>query len=146
MIIFPIRMLFSRIEQLVSSAVNENGVSLTTVVEPESLELTADPGLLEQVLLNLVMNSVQALGRKPGGRIKLSAQLEEKGKTAIRVEDNGPGIPKEIQEKIFIPFFTTRESGSGIGLSLSRQILHLHHALISVYSQPDERTVFTITF
>ncbi|HQT91171.1 MAG TPA: ATP-binding protein, partial [Candidatus Kryptobacter bacterium] len=107
---------------------------------------TADPGLLEQVLLNLLMNSIQALDGRSGGQIKLSAHLEEKGKIAVRVEDNGPGIPKEIQEKIFIPFFTTRDTGSGIGLSLSRQILHLHHAMISVYSQPDEQTVFTIVF
>ncbi|MCL5268200.1 MAG: ATP-binding protein [Bacteroidetes bacterium] len=144
--IFPIWMLFSRVEQLVRSAVNENGISLTTNVNPQSLELTADPDLLEQVLLNLLMNSIQALDGKTGGQINLSAQLEEKGKISIRVEDNGSGIPKDVQEKIFIPFFTTRENGSGIGLSLSRQILHLHHALISVWSQPDEKTVLTIVF
>lgn len=144
--IFPIWMLFSRVEQLVKSAVNENGIELTTTVNPQSLELTADPDLLEQVLLNLLMNSIQGVGKKPDGRIDLSAQLEEKGKIAIRVEDNGTGIPKEVQEKIFIPFFTTRESGSGIGLSLSRQILHMHHAMISVWSQPGKQTVFTIVF
>ncbi len=146
LIVFPIAMLFSRVKQLVGSAASQNAITLTTMVEPESLELTADPGLLEQVLLNLLMNSIQALDGRRGGQIKLSAHLEEKGKIAIRVEDNGPGIPKEIQEKIFIPFFTTRDTGSGIGLSLSRQILHLHHAMISVYSQPDEQTVFTIVF
>lgn len=144
--IFPIWMLFSRVQQLVNSAAKENGIELRTKVEPESLELTADPDLLEQVLLNLLMNSIQALHGRPDGLINLSAQLEEKGKITIRVEDNGPGIPRELQEKIFIPFFTTRDSGSGIGLSLSRQILHLHHALISVWSQPGERTVFTIVF
>ncbi len=145
-VIFPIAMLFSRVEQLVRSAISEGGIELTTAVEPESLELTADPGLLEQVLLNLVMNSVQALEGEPGGRISLSARLEEKGKVTIRVEDNGPGIPKEIQGKIFIPFFTTKDNGSGIGLSLSRQILHLHNALISVTSQPGEQTIFTMVF
>lgn len=144
--IFPIQLLFSRVEQLVSSSVKENGIELVVNTDPESLELTADPDLLEQVLLNLLMNSVQAVGGRAGGRIALSAQLEEKGKIAIRVEDNGPGIPKELQEKIFIPFFTTKDSGSGIGLSLSRQILHLHHAMIGVRSQPGERTVFTILF
>lgn len=144
--IFPIRMLFSRVEQLVKATADESGIKLVTMVDPESLELKADPDLLEQVLLNLLMNSIQALDGKPDGRINLSAQLEEKGRIAIRVEDNGPGVPKEIQEKIFIPFFTTRDTGSGIGLSLSRQILHLHHALISVYSQPGEQTVFTIVF
>ncbi len=146
LVTFSIGTLFSHVEQLVKSAVNANGIKLKTIVEPESLELTADPGLLEQVLLNLLMNSIQALDGRTSGQIKLSAQLEEKGRIAIRVEDNGPGIPKEIQEKIFIPFFTTRDTGSGIGLSLSRQILHLHHAMISVYSQPEERTVFTIVF
>ncbi len=144
--IFPIWMLFSRVEQLVRSAVTQSGITLTTSVTPQSLELTADPDLLEQVLLNLLMNSIQALDGKTGGQIILSAQLEEKGKISIRVEDNGLGIPKDIQEKIFIPFFTTKESGSGIGLSLSRQILHSHQALISVWSHPDEKTVFTIVF
>ncbi len=144
--IFPIWMLFSRVEQLVSSAVSQNGILLATSVNPQSLELTADPDLLEQVLLNLLMNSIQALDGKEGGRIGLSAQLEEKGKICLRIEDNGSGIPKEAQEKIFIPFFTTKDSGSGIGLSLSRQILHMHHALISVWSQPGEKTVFTIVF
>ncbi len=144
--IFPIWMLFSRVEQLVRSAVNDNGIQLTTTVNPQSLELTADPDLLEQVLLNLLMNSIQGVGKRPDGRIDLSAQLEEKGKIAIRVEDNGTGIPKEIQEKIFIPFFTTRDTGSGIGLSLSRQILHMHHAMISVWSQPEKQTIFTIVF
>lgn len=144
--IFPIWMLFSRVEQLVKSSVNENGIQLTTTVNPQSLELTADPDLLEQVLLNLLMNSIQGVGNRPDGHIDLSAQLEEKGKITIRVEDNGAGIPKEIQEKIFIPFFTTRESGSGIGLSLSRQILHMHDAMINVRSQPGEHTVFTIVF
>ncbi|MFZ1081609.1 MAG: ATP-binding protein [Candidatus Kryptoniota bacterium] len=146
LIIFPVGTLLSHVEQLVRPAVNESGIELTTMVEPESLELTADPGLLEQVLLNLLVNSIQALNGRRGGRIKLSAQLEDKGKIAIRVEDNGPGIPRETQEKIFIPFFTTRDNGSGIGLSLSRQILHMHHALISVWSQPGEQTVFTIVF
>jgi len=146
LMIFPIKTLFSHVEQLVRAEINGSGIQFEISVDPESLELTADPGLLEQVLLNLLMNSVQALNGKAGGRIKLSAQLEEKGKTSIRVQDNGPGIPKEVQEKIFIPFFTTRESGSGIGLSLSRQILHLHHAMISVHSQPGEQTVFTIVF
>ena len=144
--IFPIWMLFSRVEQLVRSAVTQSGITLTTSVTPQSLELTADPDLLEQVLLNLLMNSIQALDGKTGGQIILSAQLEEKGKISIRVEDNGLGIPKDIQEKIFIPFFTTKESGSGIGLSLSRQILHSHQALISVWSHPNEKTVFTIVF
>ncbi len=144
--IFEIELLFRRVAQLVGSALNESGIILNVTVDPKSLELTADPDLLEQVLLNLVMNSIQAVGAKPDGRIELSARLEERGKIAIRVEDNGAGIPKEVQEKIFIPFFTTKESGSGIGLSLSRQILHLHRAMISVWSQPGERTVFTIVF
>ena len=144
--LFSIITLFSRVEQLVRSSVSENGIQLTSTVKPESLELKADPDLIEQVLLNLLMNSVQALEGRSDGRINLSAQLEEKGKITIRIEDNGPGIPREIEKKIFIPFFTTRDNGSGIGLSLSRQILHLHHALISVSSKTGEQTVFTIVF
>ena len=144
--IFPVSLLFARVEQLIKSSIGESGISLTSRVEPETLELTADPDLLEQVLLNLLANSAQALDKTPSGKIEMTAQLEERGKVIIRVADNGPGIPKDLQEKIFIPFFTTRETGSGIGLSLSRQILHMHHASISVYSHPGEKTVFTITF
>ena len=90
------------------------------------LQVIADKGLIEQVLINLVKNALDATRHCLRPQIELSAGINEEGKTFIRVSDNGTGIPVEVQERIFIPFFTTKPSGSGIGLSISRQIMHMH--------------------
>ncbi|MCB0296648.1 MAG: ATP-binding protein, partial [Calditrichaeota bacterium] len=79
-------------------------------------------------------------------RVILSARMDERGRVLIQVEDNGPGILPEVLDKIFIPFFTTKKGGSGIGLSLSRQIMRLHRGTISVQSEINTRTVFTLRF
>ncbi len=144
--VFKIDNLFERVAQLAGTQIAEGKTILTYDVDPKSLELTADQNLIEQVMLNLVMNSIQSLSGVSDGQIHLHAGLQQRGKIAITVTDNGVGIPPEIQDKIFVPFFTTKENGSGIGLSLSRQILQLHHATISVYSEPSKKTTFTITF
>ena len=137
---------FKRVEKLMRHRLTDNGISFHWTVEPATLELTADPDLMEQVLINLLLNAVHAVtGRKDPG-IRLSASLTPEGKTSIAVEDNGVGIVPEALEKIFIPFFTTKRQGSGIGLSLSRQILRLHNATISAKSIPDKGTVFTVRF
>ncbi len=115
-------------------------------VEPETLELTADPEQIEQVLINLLLNAMQALEGRPDPRVELTSQMDGRGRVSIQVRDNGPGILDEVQERIFIPFFTTKQDGSGIGLSLSRQILRLHGGTINVQSRPDEETVFTLRF
>ena len=138
--------LFGRISQLLRQRFQENGIKFQMSVEPASLELPVDPELIEQVLINLLMNSIQALGEQNDAQINLEAGLDERGKIVVRVSDNGPGITKEVLEKIFIPFFTTRKSGSGIGLSLSRQIMRLHGGTIGALSKPNERTVFTLKF
>ena len=110
------------------------------------LELTADPELVDQVLINLLVNATHALEARADARIELSARLDGRGHVLIEVADNGPGIVEEAMEKIFIPFFTTKQDGSGIGLSLSRQIMRLHRGNISVRSEPGEATVFTLKF
>ena len=144
--IFPIKNLFENIEKLMKKEFTEKQIQFVTRLEPESLELTADQGMIEQVLLNLIINSIQSLSKKGNGIIKLTAELTSKGKVLIKVIDNGIGISKEVQEKIFIPFFTTKTNGSGIGLSLSKQIILLHGANISVSSNVDSGTVFTLSF
>ena len=78
--------------------------------------------------------------------MRLIDNLDGRGNTIIQVTDNGPGILKEVQDRIFIPFFTTKQEGSGIGLSRSRQIMRLHKGSLSVQSQPDEETLFTLHF
>jgi nitrogen fixation/metabolism regulation signal transduction histidine kinase len=144
--IFLVSSLFDRVRHLMDPEIAAKGMRLTVSVEPETLELTADPELIEQVLINLLMNSVQALEGRPEAGIELKAGMNERGRVIVQVADNGPGILKEVQEKIFIPFFTTKHEGSGIGLSLSRQIMRLHRGTISVCSEPEVETVFTLRF
>jgi two-component system nitrogen regulation sensor histidine kinase NtrY len=148
--VFPVEELFARVEKLMEQKFRESNILLHWSVEPQTLELTADPGLIEQVLINLLLNAVDALQganahqKEPG--VEMTGGLDEIGRVLIRVTDNGPGIVAEAQNKVFIPFFTTKKKGSGIGLSISRQIMKLHKGSIMVHSIPDERTVFTLKF
>lgn len=144
--IIKISSLFLQIERLLEVRLCESNIKFSTSVEPESLELTIDEKLIEQVLLNLIINSVEALNETKYPEIELRAVMGEGGQILIYVKDNGSGILEEVQDKIFIPFFTTKESGSGIGLSLARQIMRQHNGMIKVFSKPDECTVFTLVF
>jgi two-component system, NtrC family, nitrogen regulation sensor histidine kinase NtrY len=137
---------FGRIEKLMNHKMADSGISFRWTVEPETLEFTADPDLMEQVLINLLLNAVHAVTGRKNPCITLAASLNPEGKVTITVEDNGVGIVEEALGKIFIPFFTTKKQGTGIGLSLSRQILRLHNAAIGAKSRPDEGAVFTIRF
>ncbi len=102
--------------------------------------------MIEQVLINLIKNSVQALDGIKGGNDQIRGFYNKRGRPTIQVIDNGQGILGEVMDKIFIPFFTTKRSGSGIGLSLSRQILRLHGGTITAQSKPNQETIFTMTF
>jgi two-component system nitrogen regulation sensor histidine kinase NtrY len=144
--IFPIRELFNRIRKLMQVNIEKNSIRFKVNVDPETLELTADPELVEQVLINLMLNAFQAVEGRKDAQIELKALLDGRGRIIIQVVDNGPGIPKENIEKVFVPFFSTKEGGSGIGLSFSRQILRLHNASIGVHSEPNVQTVFTLRF
>ena len=144
--ICPVGELFDRVANLMQPECERERVGLRTRVEPESLEVTADLHLVEQVLINLVRNALQALAGRDQARVELAAGLDRRGRVLIRVRDNGPGILEDVQERIFIPFFTTRQEGSGIGLSLCRQIMRQHRGAISVQSAPDSGTVFTLRF
>lgn len=144
--IIAVKDIFQSVVRLLKTQIKENGVSLKTSVEPKKLEVTADPELIEQVLINLVKNSIEALMTRSDRKIELSAWFDSQGRVVVQVRDNGPGIEPEAIDKIFIPFFTTKETGSGIGLSLSRQIMRLHGGAISVSSKADQETVFTLRF
>ncbi len=115
------------------------GVRLDIDVVPASLEVYADRQLLDQVLINLVRNAADATRDIDSPEMRLSAKLDF-GRVIIRITDNGPGIPEEIVDQIFVPFFTTRRTGSGIGLSLSRQIMTAHCGEIVVESGADGTT------
>jgi len=144
--IFPIQELFNRIRKLMQVNIEKNSIRFKVNVDPETLELTADPELVEQVLINLMLNAFQAVEGRKDAQIELKALLDGRGRIVIQVADNGPGIPKENIEKVFVPFFSTKEGGSGIGLSLSRQILRLHNASLGVHSEPNVQTIFTLRF
>lgn len=143
---FPIKKMFLEIEQLMAGQLKDSNIQFSVRIDPENLELTADPDLVEQVIINLLKNALQALHDQSEGMIRMNARLDERGRVIIQVIDNGPGIIDEVKDKIFVPFFTTKKEGSGIGLSLSRQIMRLHGGTISVHSHPKSRTVFTLRF
>lgn len=115
------------------------------VFSPEMLEVQADPDLIDQILINLVKNAMEALEGQTAPIIRITAAEGESGVT-LQIRDNGPGIPDEILENIFVPFYTTKESGSGIGLSLSRQIMRLHRGNLTVQSEVGEGTSFVLRF
>jgi nitrogen fixation/metabolism regulation signal transduction histidine kinase len=138
--------LVARVEELVRPELRGRSVGLVSKVEPESLSLTADAGLIEQALLNLVLNAIQASDEQPGAAIGIEAALDSRGRPEIRVRDNGPGIQAGSIEQVFVPFFSTKREGSGIGLSLARQIMRLHGGSLTVASEPGVETVFTMRF
>ena len=128
----PVRRLFARLERLLAGELETRGVRLTTSVKPQGLEIQADIELLDQALINLVRNSIEALGERSGGVISLSAYSDSEGKAVLAVADNGPGIPADQREKVFVPFFTTKRMGSGVGLTLVRQIASVHGGLVAI--------------
>jgi two-component system nitrogen regulation sensor histidine kinase NtrY len=138
--------LVNRIKVLYSSLENSDKVKLIVTANPPDMELFADENQISQVLINLAKNALQANEKNPEGKIQITARFNSDHRPEICVTDNGPGIPDEILEQIFVPFFTTRENGSGIGLSLSRQIMRLHGGSLQVRSIPGKETVFCMIF
>ena len=141
---FPIDSLFGKCKLLMESNISKN-ITITASVHPGDISITADYSQIEQILINLIKNSIEALSNKKNGTIHLKAFYADDG-TIIQVEDNGVGIPVDIIEDIFVPFYTTKKSGSGIGLSLSKQIMQNHDGTISVNSELGKGSVFTLRF
>jgi two-component system nitrogen regulation sensor histidine kinase NtrY len=136
----------NNIRLLVENEVKLSNIKCEISIETENLEIFADEQLIEQVLLNLIKNSIHALEEVENANISVKAFYNKRGRVTIQVIDNGKGILKDVLDKVFIPFFTTKQNGSGIGLSLSKQILRLHNGSISVQSIPEKETIFTLTF
>jgi nitrogen fixation/metabolism regulation signal transduction histidine kinase len=143
---FPIKEAFDRAEQLLRQRIDQLNIKCECNVYPEDLKLTADPDLLDQVIINLILNAIDAVKPVPSPEISLVAYNNQNNRTIIEVADNGTGIKPDIIDKIFMPFFTSKKEGSGIGLSLSRQIMHLHKGSVSVRSKQEEGTVFSLKF
>lgn len=142
----PVKPLLEEMAMLHKKELADHGVSVTCSVEPENLFILADKTMIEQVLINLIKNAIQAFDDQPDKRLDLIARSNEKGRAIISVKDNGSGIDNEALEKIFIPFFSTKKTGSGIGLSLSKQIMLQHEGRITVKSKLGEGTEFILRF
>ena len=135
--------LIVHVENLFRADLERQNISFKTSIQKKNLSITADKHLMEQVFINFVSNSVYALEGQKEPVIEIKA-AKGKYNTSIEVTDNGKGISLDKIDKIFIPFFSTRDGGSGIGLSLSKQIIHLHHGRIKVKSTKGKGTTFRI--
>lgn len=143
---FTVKEAFDRAEQLLRQKIDRLNIKCECNVYPEDLKLTADPDLIDQVVINLILNAIDAVKTTKKPEVTMVAYNNQNNRTIIEIADNGTGIKPDIIDKIFMPFFTSKKEGSGIGLSLSRQIMHLHKGAISVKSKQDEGTVFTLKF
>ncbi len=142
----PVNDLLEKIVLLRKANLPDGHIRFSVKTENPELKVLADEKLVSQVLINLVKNSEEALAESDPAEIELAAFQNRNGQIEISVRDNGPGIPQDLIDEIFVPFFTTREHGSGIGLSLSRQIMRLHGGSLKVRSTPGKETVFTLLF
>lgn len=140
------RELLGGVHALLRATAAEHRVDLRLAIEPEGLELVADPELAEQALVNVVLNALQAVEGRPGAHVVLRGRTAPSGRPIVEVVDNGPGILPEVQDRIFVPFFTTKAAGSGIGLSLARQIMRLHGGSLTVRSAPEQGATFAFRF
>jgi len=143
---FEIKEMLDEIEILLKKELRESNITFSIKCDPERLVLNADKALIEQVLINLMKNAIQAFDEQTNRLIEITASLNDKSRPVISVKDNGNGIDGEALEKIFIPFFTTKQTGSGIGLSLSKQIMRQHQGTLAVKSKMDEGTEFILRF
>lgn len=119
-------------------------VTIDTEIHPENVKVFADPNMLGQVLLNIMKNAIQAMQGKENSKLHVRVEAAA-NQTQIKITDNGPGIEPEILNEIFVPFFTTKTEGTGIGLSIARQIMRTHGGNIKVSSIPGKETTFTLS-
>jgi len=137
--------LIEKVAQLLKPEFKKTSIQFSYKSDSEYLTIQADEEMIEQVLINLIKNAIEALENLPNAKIELTGTYNDNA-VIIEVSDNGPGIIPEAIERIFIPFFTTKKSGSGIGLALSRQIMQMHNGSLTVKSEPDVKTTFTLNF
>ena len=142
--LFDVRPFLERMVQLAGHQHPDSSIRIVLKEVQEDLMAYADENLLTQVMTNLLKNAVQAIGEAPDGEIRLRAYCDEQDMVRIEVSNNGPKIAPEIAEQMFVPFFTTKEEGSGIGLSLSKQMMRLQGGNVSLLPYRDEWTTFVV--
>lgn len=139
-----LRRVLSRLQRLLASEISARSITLSLEVWPVLLEISADPELIDQALINLIRNAMDAVVGVAAPQIELSARQCADGRCEIVVSDNGPGVPPELREKIFVPFYTTKQQGTGVGLSLVRQIAAVHGAVLAVGDSPTGGARYTL--
>ena len=142
----PVSRVFARLQRLLGSDLAARDIQMSANVEPETLEIAVDVDLLDQALINLVRNAIEALRDVGTAQISLSARRDSDGHIAISVADNGPGIGPDQREKVFVPFYTTKRQGSGIGLTIVRQIATAHGASVDISQTPGGGTTVSLRF
>ena len=144
-VLLPAHQLFEKARILTSKEAKPS-TKIHWSIRPNGLDLFVDEKQITQVLINLVKNAAHSLENNDTGDIYVTAGIDSTQRKFIEVKDNGPGIPKELLDEIFVPFFTTKDKGTGIGLSLSKQILQAHGGSLKVYSKPNVETIFKLVF
>ena len=137
--------LIDKTAQFMKQQLKKSTIEFSSSCSSDYLTVQADAEMIEQVLINLVKNAMESLSQNGSGKIELKGRYDGQN-ILIEVADNGPGIIPEAINRIFVPFFTTKKTGSGIGLALSRQIMQMHNGALTVESQPEVKTVFTLRF
>lgn len=138
--------LLEHVSQLMKIELRRGQVQFDSIITDPNLQANIDEELIEQVLINLLKNSIEAVEEMENPKIVIKATADDNDNIKLTITDNGPGIIMEAIDQIFIPFYSTKKRGSGIGLSLSRQIMQLHNGTLTVDSEPDVATTFTLTF
>ncbi|GAB3907469.1 sensor histidine kinase [Mucilaginibacter boryungensis] len=141
-----VRDLFENLSNLMQPTLEKKHIELEIILRDPTLAIEADINLVEQVIINLLVNAIEAVKDRDEPRIILSGELQPNNKTIVKIADNGVGMPPELLDKIFIPFFSTRKTGSGIGLSLCKQIMLLHKGNIQVQSAEGKGSAFLLQF
>jgi two-component system nitrogen regulation sensor histidine kinase NtrY len=136
--------IIERVLTLLQSDIEQRGIDIRRQYKENRYEVQLDPDLMEQVLINLLKNAMDALEETDQPILSIHVFRNMDGELEIQIADNGPGIPRNLLDEIFVPFFTTKKEGSGIGLSLCRQIVQMHKGSLSAYSREGKGSVFTV--
>lgn len=144
--IVSIKQLFENCQVLLKEELAKSGITMSLQINPTGMEIRADQELIQMILINLIKNAKEAMSQAENREILLTAGLDVQSIPIIKVTDHGEGIVPEALERIFVPFFTTKKTGSGIGLAISRQIMNLHQGSLEVQSTLGKQTTFSLRF
>ncbi|WOH39041.1 ATP-binding protein [Thalassotalea fonticola] len=144
--VVKLRDIFSQVSTLATQQWLEKGISFNANIEPSELDINVDKDMIEQLLINLLQNAEQALMSVTNPTVTMNASLNKRGHVVIDISDNGAGVPDDIAKKIFVPFFTTKKEGSGVGLALTRQVMVAHGGNVKLERSPLGGALFRLTF